>query len=255
MKLTRTTLIAASFATAVAVAVGGGATAAMAAGTNTVVIDASKDVTAANTAMALFPAATDKSFTTVGSPSYSQTGWELASTSTLNNPPTSKEDLTKEYTATHTETSSWSLGGSVSSSAGLSALGFANAEVSVKFTANHEWATENTDSEQVTVTAKPGKVVWVVASHTQVSFTGDYTFTADGTQYEVRNLTITEPAADPATGGDTHSSTTYMAVERDYGTVHPTATSTGQPSGSLRLAQTPVVAKLTAQLPPLAVGH
>lgn len=234
---------------------GAGATIAYAAnGTNEVTIDAAKDTAGAQAAMSLFPASTDQSFTPTGQPKYTQTDWTPASTSSVNNPPDAKDPVKSTVTVTHTAASSWSVGGSVSASYGLKALGFANAEVSMKFSAEHEWTTENTDAEKVTATALPGKVVWIVASHTEVTFSGDYTFTANGTTYHVDNVTITEPAADPASGGDVHASTTYAAVEKPYSTVYAGTPAAQRPTGLVPLARTPQLRTLTAALPALSVG-
>lgn len=252
MKLIKPRMLAAGLLAGFAMAgVAAGSIAYAAGDGNTVTIDAAKDPTAAANAMKLFPDATDKSFTATGNPAYSQTGWELASSSSINNPPSGNGNVTQTVEATHTAGSSLSIGGSLEASTTLSALGFASAKVSVKFSAEHQWTTEHSDSEEVKATAIPGKVVWVVASHRESSFTGDYTFTANGTTYHVNNIIITMPA--PAAGGDTSSGTTYMAVERNYGSVYnlTAMTSHGLPTGAVPIAKTPKLAKITAQLPKL----
>jgi hypothetical protein len=252
MKRTKPRLLAAGLLGAVAMAgVTVGSVAYAAGDSNQVVtIDAAKDPTAATNAMNLLPTATDTDFTPTGNPAYSQTGWVLASTSSINNPPGSSSNLIQTVKATHTAGASVSIGGSVGASFEVSALDIVKEKVSVEFSAEHQWTNETSDSEEVLATAIPGKVVWVVASHGQATFTGDYTFTVNGITYHVNNVTITEPA--PAPGGDTTTGTTYMVVERPYSQVNNLKTLTGSlPKGLVPIAKTPQLARITAQLPKL----
>ncbi|CCH80239.1 conserved exported hypothetical protein [Nostocoides japonicum T1-X7] len=251
MKLTRTGIAAGSLlATALIGSTVATAAYAVADGT-TVTIDAAAQPAAAASAMALFPSATDKAFQATTNPAYSETGWEQASTSRLDNPPDSDEDLTQDLKVTHEAEASFSIGGSVGAETTLSALGFANAKVSVKFSAEHQWATQTSDSEKISVTAKPGTSVWIVAAHRQATFTGDYTFTANGTTYHVDNVTITEPA--PATGGDATSGVTYLATEQAYTKVNNvTGAAAGSlPKGLVPIGNNPRVQAINAQLPRL----
>ena len=229
-------------------------TAAFAATDNPVTINAAADPAAAKTAMDQLPTATDPHFTPTGTPSYDQSSWMLASNSSVNNPPDAKNDAGKDVTISHDATSTWSLGGSVEGGGGLSAFNLANAEVNVKFTANHEWTNETKDAETIYAIAKPGKVVWVVASHSQVTFTGDYTFTANGTNYQVTNVTLTEPAPLPLNEGtDPQAGITYAVVEQPYKAVHPAGTA--QPTGLVSLANTPSLTTFTHHLTQLRPQH
>ncbi|MBB2893196.1 hypothetical protein [Flexivirga oryzae] len=252
MKITKTRVITGTLLATVLVGSTAIGTAAYAADGNTVTIDAAAQPTAAGTAMALFPNATDKAFKPTSNPAYSETGWEDASSTILENPPDSTEPVTQDIKVTHQAGASFSIGGSVGAETTLSALGFANAKVSIKFSAEHRWATETSDSERITVTARPGTAVWVAAAHRQATFTGDYTFTANGTTYHVDNVTITEPA--PAPGGDSTTGVTYLAVQQKYGAVNP-GTNATMPKGQVPITSNPRVKMLTAQLPPLKVTH
>lgn len=256
MTLTKIRLVGAGLLTALALAGATVNSVASATGdTNTVSIDAAKDPTAAANAMKLFPTATDTSFTATGNPAYSNTDWTLASTNSINNPPGGDQNITQIVESTHVSSSSLSLGGSVEASTTLGLIGLADTKISVKFSAEHQWTAENSDSEEVRATAVPGKVVWVVASNREASFTGDYTFTANGTSYHVTNVTITQPA--PVTGGDIGTETTYMAVERDYGSIYNVNAMAGRalPSGTVPISQTPQLARITAQLPKYVQIH
>jgi hypothetical protein len=85
-----------------------------------------------------------------------------------------------------------------------------DAELSVKFTANHTWESSSADSQGIWVTAKPGKTVWIEASTSTASYTGDFAFASNGARYEVDNVTITQPAS-PTT--DAMAVTNYRVME------------------------------------------
>ncbi len=260
MKLTKTRLAAGGVLAAFAVAgvVGGSIAYASATQVPGVTIDAKADPAGAAKAMQLFDTATDRSFNPTIDTVYSQTKWDLASASSINNPPNSGKDVEQDLEATHTETSSSSIGGSVGGGWELKALGFANAKVSVKFSYGHQWDSQVSSATTVSAKAKPGKVVWIIASNSEVTFSGDYTFTTNGTKYKVTNVQITEPAPQPGSGGDKLTATTYAVYETDYGTVHDTAdmaaaevTDTPQvtPTGEL-----PQLKTITDQIPTLKIA-
>jgi hypothetical protein len=158
----------------------------------TVVIDAKANPKDAAAAMALFPVATNKTYTATSNPIYARTGQAVLSNS-WETPATFNAPTHGTLSVAHDYSSSWSLGGSVGAETTLSALGFANASVSVTFTANHEWVTSHSDSQDVTVTVDPGYIAHIEGYTGTVTFTGDYTFTANGVNYQVNNVTITEP--------------------------------------------------------------
>jgi hypothetical protein len=163
-------------------------------GNPSVDIDAATDPDGAAQAMQLWPDATSKNFSATSNPIYTST--QPATISDAYQVPANQKD--PQYTVLdvqQTTTSSWSIGGSVGSEITLDALGFANASVSVTFTAGHQWSTSHTNDQSITVEVLPGYIAWITGSKGQATFTGDYAFTAQGTDYTVRNVTVTFPAA------------------------------------------------------------
>jgi len=163
---------------------------------STVVIDAVTDPGPAATAMALWPTASEgsQSFTATTSPVYSATQPQIVS-SRYEIPATWPNAETCSFESSLSNTSGWSIGGSVSAETTLSALGFANASVSITFTDSHEWDTTFSNSQTIAFEISPGNIGWVEGSTGQVTFTGDFAFTADGTDYLVKNVTITNPGS------------------------------------------------------------
>lgn len=192
------------------IVVGGSGTAfAVASSSAAVVIDAAKDPQGAAQAMALFqaPGTTGQSFDLTDNPVYGHSspavesdGFEV---------PGGQPAAQTTLTATHTTTSSWSVGGSLETKVALGCIGFADSALSVKVTASHEWTTGQTESQAVTVTVDPGNEAWIDGYTGQVTFTGNYHFTANGTNYEIDNVTITQPG-NP--GGNWLTNSTYMVV-------------------------------------------
>lgn len=180
---------------------------------STVVIDAVTDPGPAATAMALWPTASEgsQSFTATTSPVYSATQPQIVS-SRYEIPATWPNPELCSFESTLSNTSGWSIGGSVSAETTLSALGFANASVSITFTDSHEWDTTFSNSQTIAFEISPGNIGWVEGSTGQVTFTGDFAFTADGTDYVVKNVTITNPGSADC-GPD--AAFTYYAV------IHP----------------------------------
>ncbi len=166
----------------------------------TVVIDAVKDPKGAAAAMTLYPAATSKQFTPTVNPAYSYTS-PLQTSPTYQVPATWPHSETESLTSEHTSTFSWSLGGSVSSETSVGFLDMVKASVGVKFTASHQWTDSHTDSQAVTVTVDPGYEAWINTQVSQVTFTGDCAFTANGTNYKITNITITLPGNTPDGSG------------------------------------------------------
>lgn len=166
-----------------------------------VVIDAGADKDAAITALKLYQNATDRSFVPSADPTYGQTGWDLVTDqhgqpapSVTGNAKTGQK-ITESLEISHEQGSSWSLGGSISTSVGFDLTGIVDAELSMKVTANHIWQSSVTDSQSISVTADPGKTVWIEAATDTATYTGDFLFTSGGTHYDVKNVTITQPAA------------------------------------------------------------
>ena len=161
-------------------------------GDNTVKIDAQADPKAAAAAMALWPNATNTSFTATTNPIYTNTNQQVIS-NYFTTPPDSLDPSLGGLSASESNSSSWSLGGSVSAETTLSVLGFANASVSVEFTAEHQWTNGTSVSQSVSATTDPGCTSWIEGYASQVTFDGDYAFTVNGVNYQVDNVRITEP--------------------------------------------------------------
>ena len=159
-----------------------------------VVIDASKDPQGAGDAMAHWddPGTTNKEFALTSNPKYTPTP-TISSTSYCL-PPDYPNQEQKGFALEHDYSSQWSISGTFSAETTLGIIGFANASLQVSVTAGHEWTTEHDEDEQVTANIDPGYNDWIQMYAGQVTITGDYSFTWNGTDYQVDNVTITEPA-------------------------------------------------------------
>ncbi len=167
-----------------------------AASASATVIDAVKDPAGAKAAMALFDDATNKSFTNTTDPTFSTTGWTVApgGLAEQNNAPVGGSLEPEEYSVSNATTSSWSLGGSIGAKMG-GGIGFAEASVSLKLSASHTWGTTTADTVVIDTEVAPQQVVWVEESDTDATYTGTYSFTANGTNYQIANVTITTPVS------------------------------------------------------------
>jgi len=163
-------------------------------GNPSVDIDAATDPDGAAQAMQLWADATSKSFSPTSNPVYTSTQPQVLSDA-YQVPADQTEPESTSFTKGMTSSSSWSIGGSVGEQTTLSALELVNTSVSVTFSASHQWSTSQTNTQTITVEVLPGYESWITGSQDQATFTGDYTFTAQGTDYTVRNVTITYPAA------------------------------------------------------------
>ena len=163
-------------------------------GNPSVDIDAATDPDGAAQAMLLWANATSKSFTATSNPVYTSTQPQVLSDA-YQVPADQTEPESTSFTKGMTSSSGWSIGGSVGEQTTLSALELVNTSVSVTFSASHQWSTSQTNTQTITVEVLPGYESWIMGSQGQATFTGDYTFTAQGTDYTVRNVTITYPAA------------------------------------------------------------
>lgn len=178
-----------------------------------IVIDAAKDPQAAASAMAQWdaPTTTNQNFVLTSNPVYADT-------------PTISGDayyLPKDYphpeahalSVEHDYSSQWSVGGTLSAETTLGIIGFANASLQVSVTASHEWTTEHDENQTVTATVDPGTNNWIRMYTGQVTVTGDYSFTANGTDYQVNNVTITEPEnAPPSQPQGPYTATVFTVV-------------------------------------------
>jgi hypothetical protein len=204
-----------------------------------VVIDARSDQASAIEALKLYKDAADRSFTPTGTPTFSNTDWGPAQARKANpdgrfpiapsvsgGEPGSDTKTTETIDVSHEATSGWSLGGSLEASLGMDLLGAVDAEVSTKFTANHTWETGFRDYQSIEVTADPGKTVWVEMSNSEETFTGNFTFAANGIRYEVDNVSFTEPVSDDQSG-DSIDSTTYKVVEVDSSSINVSPSQAG----------------------------
>ena len=187
-----------------------------------VVINAATDKDSAIDALKLYQNATDRTFVPdSAAPTYGQSDWApvkdkdgQTAPSVTGNAKTG-QSATERLDVKHETESSWSLGGSIEMSVGFDLAKTVDAELSVKFTANHTWTSSTTDSEGIWVTANPGKTVWIEASASTASYTGNFFFTSGGTRYEVDNVTITQPAA---ADSDQLSATSYRVMQVDSAT-------------------------------------
>ncbi|VXC27462.1 conserved exported hypothetical protein [Microbacterium sp. 8M] len=218
-RLRRPLALAVGSAAAIALIAAGGLTAANAATTagagSLVIIDAKTDANGAADAMKLYGGASNSRFTPTAAPVYAQTGWspvydykgELAPSVT------GKPDQPMQETVTvsHAHNTSWSLGTSLTTTAGFSVLDAVNSELSATFTAKHTWSASDGDGQSITVNAEPGKTVWLEENVSTATITGDFTFDVDGTHYEVDNVSITQPASE-ATG--TKAAAAYRVMEQ-----------------------------------------
>lgn len=158
------------------------------------VIDAAKDPKDAADAMSHWddPTATNKVFALTSNPFYSNTptisGVSYCISKNSVNPESHLFGL-----STTIPLSGWSIGGSFSAETKLGLIGFANASLAVTVTASHEWATEHDENQTGTAIVDPGYTDWIQMYTRQVTITGDYSFSANGTDYQVNNVTITEP--------------------------------------------------------------
>jgi len=184
-------------------------------GDGSVVIDAKADPKGAAAAMALWPGATNQSYVATSNPIYTNTDQTIVS-DYYRTPSTWPSPSTPSVTAEQHSSSSWSVGGSVSLETTLSALGFANASVSVEFTAEHQWQNQHSDSQTVAMTIDPGYVGWIEGYQRQVSFTGNYAFTVNGVDYQANNVTITEPGNSE---GGQMAAYTYIVKEQKQSSV------------------------------------
>lgn len=165
------------------------------------VIDARTDQADAVAALSLYQGATNRSFTPTTAPDFAQAKWapvtgpngQLAGSVTGN--AKTGQKATQIVETAHEESSSWSLGGSVEASVGFDLAGLVDVELSAKFTANHTWESSYKDSQQIWVTADPGKTVWIEVADNTVAYTGNFAFDAAGVHYEVDNVTITQPGS------------------------------------------------------------
>jgi hypothetical protein len=194
------------------------------------VVNAATDPQGAVQALKLYEDATDRSFTPTASPTYSQTKWGPVTDMDGNPAPVvignskTKQSVTERLEVKHETSSSWSLGGSIETSMGFDLAELVDAELSVKFTANHTWESSSADTQGVWVTALPGKTVWIEASTSTASYTGNFEFTSNGARYEVDDVTITQPAS-PTT--DAMAVTNYRVMQVDSGQIGLPADTTG----------------------------
>lgn len=217
-RLRRPLAVVAGSAAAIALIACGGLAAANAATTGAgslVIIDAKADPKGATDAMTLYGGASNATFTPTAAPVYAQTGWSPVydSEGELASSVTGKPDQPMQETVTvsHAHNSSWSLGTSLTTTAGFSVLDAVNSELSATFTAKHTWSAADGDGQSITITAEPGKTVWLEENVSTAKITGNFTFDANRTHYEVDNVSITQPASE-ATG--TKAAAAYRVMEQ-----------------------------------------
>jgi hypothetical protein len=180
-------------------------------------IDGASDPADAIEALKNYQNATDRSFTPTTAATFAHSTWgpvygtdgttpapAVSANENANHPSGQRLDIT------HQETSSWSLGGSIQGTVGFNLAGIIDQELSVKFTANHTWDSNTTDSQSIYAQAAPGKTVWIEASTGTASYTGNFAFTSGGVRYQVNNVTITQPASSDV---DAMSNTSYRVME------------------------------------------
>lgn len=209
-----------------------------------VIIDAKADQKGAADAMTLYGGASNATFTPTAAPVYAQTGWSPVydSEGKLASSVTGKPDQPMQETVTvsHAHNSSWSLGTSLTTTAGFSVLDAVNSELSATFTAKHTWSASDGDGQSIVITAEPGKTVWLEENVSTAKIIGDFTFDANGTHYEVDNVSITQPASE-ATG--TKAAAAYRVMEQS-------STSLGLPAnagGIMPISSIPKLQQYIAQ--------
>ena len=162
------------------------------------VINAVQDKQGAIDAMKLFEldTTTNKSFATTTDPVFNTTGWAVApgGLAEENDAGVGGDPEPVTYSVSNAVDSSWSLGGSVGFKVG-GGVGFAQASVSLTLSASHTWGTTTGDAIEIDASVDPQKMVWVLESQTIATYTGTYSFTANGTNYQVTNVTITTPVS------------------------------------------------------------
>lgn len=209
MKTRITALItAAALTTAL---LGAGATAAIAAGSSqdTITVDAGQDPTAAAADLKLITNATDASFTPSANPlTVDHSAWSTVEAGYIN--PIGGKTETPSWTDQVSSAFGWSLGGQVSASVGTSLLGLVGEKLTVTFGVNHTWQTTNTHAEKISATVPGGQKVYLVKRTNVDDITGDYSFTAGGTHFNIDNVTINVP---PSSGADQVDDTTYELKE------------------------------------------
>lgn len=209
-----------------------------------VVIDGNTNPAGAKAALDLYGTSTDASFTPTVQPTYTTVDFHRAvGPDNAPLPVVIGDGKTAQgLVVSHQETNTWSLGGSVQVSLGFDLLGAIDASVSEKFTGSHSWTTGTSDSETVSITPALGKTAWLEVQDSNVTFTGDFDFTANGIRYNVDNVTITQSAAP---GLDTNSAATYRVEEMD-------TKNTGAPNGLTGKVDLAKLPKLQAYI---SAGH
>ena len=204
-----------------------------------VLIDAATDKQGALDALAFMnPAkdgdkATNVSFDPYASPTYNSSDWSVATDGDSPLPSVTGDaaggnDVDATIKFTHEENSSYSLGGSLETEVGFNLAGVVDAGLSVKISAGHTWESAVKTGEELWVTAKPGKTVWVEQSTTTATISGQFQFNYQGNEYVIKNVSITQPSSKVAAGVPTvnyrveeMSSTKAGAAANTVGGVKP----------------------------------
>ena len=187
-----------------------------------VVIDATKDEDAAVNLLTHYKDSPDHTFIPDGQPTYGQSDWQPATfadgtTGIPGIAGSATDKISMVLSVKHTESSSVKIGGSVETSFGYDLAGVVDTELSFKFSGGHTWDSSTTDTAQIWATALPNKAVWIEASTSEATFTGDFRFGYEGNEYLVKNVTITQPAAQNANGT---AVTNYRVEEADFNAVN-----------------------------------
>jgi hypothetical protein len=187
-----------------------------------VVIDATTDKDAAVNLLTHYKDAPDHTFIPNGQPTFGTSDWQPATfadgkTGIPGVAGSATDKISLELSVKHTESSSVKIGGSVETSFGYDLAGVVDTELSFKFSGGHTWDSSTSDTAQIWATAMPNKAVWIEASTSTATFTGDFRFSYGGNEYLVKNVTITQPAA-PTVGGQ--AVTNYRVMEADMNAVN-----------------------------------
>lgn len=185
-----------------------------------VVVDANTQKDLAVNLLTHWKDAPDHTFIPTGDPSFGASAWQPVTyadgtTGIPGIAGSATESISEDVKVKHTESSSMSVGGSVETSFGTD-IGIVDAELSFKFSGGHTWDSSSSDTAEIRATALPGKAVWIEASTSTATYTGDFRFGYGGNEYLVKNVTITQPAAQNASG---QAVTNYRVEEADLNAV------------------------------------
>lgn len=268
---------------AAALAVGGVAAGSVAyadGGDNVTVVNSKTDPAQADELMQVFQTIRaqkpqDTSYTPTSDPTTGLSGWSDAGNGdVIANCGGDKTSTSKTLTVTHGTGFTSSLGASVSIGSGFEIPEITSLSVTVKLGVEHEWSSENENSQGVKATATGNTVVMVLTAQHQVTVTGSYQFTTPGGDYQVvdqngnkvskhvnagtysiQNVTVNMLAAAKSTDAKTNQSSddpntgiVYLAVQTNNNTCAK-ATAGGKAPKNGIIHDPAAIARVLASMP------